>query len=207
MIYETLEILTDQITKYLDTKPNDDSVLVLENIAKQDDATITKLKDKVVVSLLNMEEEATLKNFSNVTVKNGTTIYKKNKIHLNLYVLFAANRTAYDKALIAINNVIEFFHSKKVFTQANTPFTSSNSIFDNLKEFKFTAEIYTPTFEQLNYIWGTLGGKSVPSVLYKVSIIEIESDAIQDTGTTISNLKGQLKDTSKIVVNSTNSNN
>ncbi len=194
MIYETLEILVNQINTHLGTKPNDDSELILENIAKQDDATVTKIKDRVVVSLLNMEEETTLKNRPNSRFKNGKTIYKNNKIYLNLYVLFAANRTSYDKALISINSIVEFFHSKKVFTQKNTPFTSSNSLFDDLKEFKFTVELYTPTFEQLNYIWGTLGGKSVPSLLYKVSLIEIDSEAISEIRPAITNVSAKTKD-------------
>ncbi|GAA3630187.1 DUF4255 domain-containing protein [Flavivirga jejuensis] len=194
MIYETLEIVMDQITKFLETKSNDDSILVLENIAKQDDALVTRLKDRVAVSLLNMEEEATLKNIPNTSFKNGKTIYKNNKVNLNLYVLFSANRIAYDKALISISNIVEFFQSKKVFTQVNTPFTSTSSIFDDLKEFKFIVDLYTPTFEQLNYIWGTLGGKSVPSVLYRISIIEIESTNMHDTGIPISNVAGVLKD-------------
>ena len=194
MIYETLEIVMDQITKYLETKPNDDSVLILENIAKQDDASVLRLKDRIAVSLLNMEEESTLRNIPNISFKDGKTIYKNNKVNLNLYVLFAANRTAYDKALVSINNIVEFFQSKKVFTQVNTPFTPTSTIFDELKEFKFIVDLYTPTFEQLNYIWGTLGGKSVPSVLYKISIIEIESDTMKDMGQPITNVVGELKD-------------
>ena len=133
MIYETLEIVMDQITKYLETKPNDDSVLILENIAKQDDASVLRLKDRIAVSLLNMEEESTLRNIPNISFKDGKTIYKNNKVNLNLYVLFAANRTAYDKALVSINNIVEFFQSKKVFTQVNTPFTPTSTIFDELK--------------------------------------------------------------------------
>ncbi len=193
MIYETLEIMMDQTAKYLESKL-DSSQLVLENIAKLDDTNVLRLKDKVAVSLLNMEEEVTLKNIPNTTFKNGKTIYKNNKINLNLYVLFAANTKAYDQALISISNIVEFFQSKKVFTQVNTPLPNRSSIIDKIKEFKFIVELYTPTFEQLNYIWGTLGGKSVPSVLYKISIIEIESDNINDTGQPITNIVGELID-------------
>ncbi|GHC57963.1 Protein of unknown function [Ulvibacter litoralis] len=185
----------EQITTYLGTKPNDDSVLLLENSAKLDDTTLTKIKDRVVVTLLNLEEETTLKNIPNTEFKNGKTIYKNKPVNLNLYVLFAANRTMYEKSLISISNIIAFFQSKKVFTQTNTPFSSGNSAFDDLKEFKFVVDLYTPTFEQLNYIWGTLGGKSVPSVLYKVSILHIENDIIQDIGTPISQVQATLKDT------------
>ncbi len=76
----------------------------------------------------------------------------------------------------------------------NTPFTASSTILDEVKEFKFIVDLYTPTFEQLNYIWGTLGGKSVPSVLYKISIVEIESDKMKDTGIPITNVVGELND-------------
>lgn len=197
MIYETLEILMEQITTYLGTKPNDDSVLVLENSARLEDTASTKLKDRIVVTLLNLEEETTLKNIPNTQFKNGKTIYKNKPVNLNIYVLFAANRNTYEKSLISISNIIAFFQSKKVFTQTNTPFSSSNSAFDNLKEFKFVVELFTPTFEQLNYIWGTLGGKSVPSVLYKVSILHIENDTIQDIGTPITQIEAIVKDSNQ----------
>ena len=183
----------EQITKYLDSNPNNTSVLILENIAKLDDITVP-LKDKIVLSLLNMEEESTLRNVPNTTIKDGKTIYKNNKVNLNLYVLFSANRTSYSDALIAINHIVEFFQSKKVFNQMNTPFTASSSILDEVSEFKFVVELYTPTFEQLNYIWGMLGGKSVPSVLYKISIVEIESAKMRGTGTPITNIVGELND-------------
>lgn len=195
MIYETLEIIIDQITKYLDTKVSDDSTLVLENIARLEDPLTDKLKDKVVVSVLNLEEEVTLKNIPNTHFKNGKTVYKNRPVNLNLFVLFAANRTSYDKALISISNIIEFFQSKKVFNQSNSPFVPTSSLFDDLKEFKFMVELYTPTFEQLNYIWGTLGGKSVPSVLYKISIVQIEADLIRDAGKPITQIAATLKDT------------
>ncbi len=197
MIYETLEIITDQISKYLDAKPNDDSSLVLENIGKLDDPSNNnnKVKDKIVVSLLNLEEEVTLKNKPNNQFINGKTIYKNKPININLYVLFAANRDAYERSLISISNIIEFFQSKKVFTQINTPLSISNTLFDNIKEFKFIVDLYTPTFEQLNSIWGTLGGKSVPSVLYKVSILTIESHTIQDIGEPTNEITGILKGT------------
>ncbi|MNL86153.1 hypothetical protein D3C87_2147460 [compost metagenome] len=40
-------------------------------------------------------------------------------------------------------------------------------------DFKFRIELHTIPFEQLSYIWGLLGGKVMPSVLYKISVIKI----------------------------------
>ncbi len=180
MIYETLEVIVDQINKYLDVKTNESNVLVLGNIAKLNDlSNNNKIKDKIVASLLNLEEKGRLKNRSSDQFMNSKTIYKNRSIDLNFYVLFAANRDTYERSLISISNIIEFFQSKKIFTQMNRSY-SSNMLFENIKEFKFIVDLYTPTFEQLNYIWGTLGGKSVPGVLYKVSILTTENHTIQD---------------------------
>jgi hypothetical protein len=58
----------------------------------------------------------------------------------------------------------------------------------NLKDFRFTVELYTPTFEELNFIWGTLGGKQYPSALYKLSLIEVERNLTQRQVKNVENL-------------------
>jgi len=188
MIYETLEIIKDQVSKYLELKLTDSNLVVLENISKLDDPDVTTMNDKIALTLLNIEEETALKNNPNVSFKNGETQYRNNPIHVNLYILFSANRGIYEKSLTAISTIVEFFQSKKVFTQTNTKLNPIISALASIKEFKFTVELYTPTFEQLNYVWGTLGGKSVPSAMYKVSLVKIERDAITEKGTQISQI-------------------
>ena len=169
MIFETLTILSKEISAYLDS-----SNVVVDNISalEQGDEEGT-MDNKLVITLLNIEEEKTLKNFPNTTVKDGRVQYKNPVVNVNLFVLFSANRSNYGFSLTDISKVIEFFQGKRVFTQANTTFVREGGLL-NLGSFHFTAELYTPSFEELNFIWGTLGGRQLPSVLYKVSIVEIE---------------------------------
>ena len=61
MIYETLEIVKDQVSKYLEQKTTDANLVVLENVSKHEDPDINTMNDKVVLSLLNIEEEISLK--------------------------------------------------------------------------------------------------------------------------------------------------
>ena len=192
MIYETLEILKDQVSKYLELKTSESNLVVLENVSKYDNPDINTMNDKVVLSLLNIEEEVSLKNNPNVKFKNGETIYKNTPVNLNVFALFSANRNNYTSSLTAISLVIEFFQSKKIFTQTNTPLNPTIPALENIKEFRFIAELYTPTFEQLNYIWGTLGGKALPSALYKISVVKIESDTLVEKGTPITEISGVL---------------
>jgi hypothetical protein len=192
MIYETLEIIKDQVSKYLELKTSDNNLVVLENVSQYDDPDINTMNDKVVLSLLNIEEEISLKNNPNVKFKNGETIYKNTPVNLNVFALFSANRNSYTSSLAAISFVIEFFQSKKIFTQTNTPLNPTIPALENIKEFRFIAELYTPTFEQLNYIWGILGGKALPSALYKISVVKIESDTLVEKGTPITEISGVL---------------
>lgn len=181
MIYEALEIIKDQLTIFLEQKLGDANLVVLENISKLDDPDVTTMNDKVVMSLINIEEEIALKNNPNVKFKNGEAVYRNIPINLNIYLLISANRSGndgYTKSVTAISSIIEFFQVKKIFTQHNTPLNPTITALDDIKEFRFTMELYTPTFEQLNYVWGTLGGKSVPNVMYKLSLVKIEGKNI-----------------------------
>ena len=193
MIYETLEIIKDQVTNYLEAKLSESSLVVIDNIAKLEDPEATALIDKIVLSLLNLEEEVALKNVPNIKFKNGEHVYENNPISLNLYILFSGNRNLYTKSITALSAIIEFFQSKHLFHQHNTILNPTISALDPIKEFKFTVELYTPTFEQLNFIWGTLGGKSLPSLMYKISLVRIDSSVIHEKGTPIHEISGEVK--------------
>ncbi len=171
MIFETLSILSEEVDAYLGG-----DVVIIENVTAVEqggDGSAEGVSNKILMSLLNIEEEKTLKNFPNNKIENGRMKYMNPVVNLNLFVLFSANRTLYTQSLSDISKIIEFFQGKRVFTQANTLFTRTSPLL-NIGSFHFTAELYTPSFEELNFIWGTLGGRQFPSVLYKLSIVEIE---------------------------------
>lgn len=178
MIYEVLQILTDEVNNFLESVSLERSVQ-LDNIAlvEQDSAdTLNDMTDKVILTMINMDEEKTLKNFQNRVLEDDQYSYRNNKVNLNLYILFSANRTAYIKSLKDISRIVEFFQGKRLFTQANSEYDRFSSSMSAIKDFRFTVELYTPTFEELNFIWGTLGGKQFPSALYKLTLVEIERD-------------------------------
>jgi len=195
MVFEVIQIIAEQVNNYLDEIGLEKTV-VAENIAfleSQNETVSGNLEDKVALTLINLDEEATLKNFPNHSVENAKTIYKNSVINLNLYLLFSANRNIYINSLNDISKIIAFFQGKRLFTQANTIYNRNNIAMANIDDFRFSVELYTPTFEELNYIWGTLGGKQLPSALYKVSMIQIERNISQAEGQLISKFKGLTK--------------
>lgn len=179
MIYEVLQIVTDEVNNYLFSQGLTRSVK-MENIAFMDGESdaAQEMQDSVVLTLINLSEEPTLKNFPNTRTEASKVMYQHNKINLNLYLLFSSNRNTYAKSLKDISKIIEFFQGKHLFNQSNSNYDRNNIAMSAISEFRFTMELYTPTFEELNYIWGTLGGKQLLSALYKLSMIQIDRSQV-----------------------------
>ena len=192
MIFEVLQVLAEEVNNYLE-----DSPVSLENIAMVDsesqDGGPGSASSEIILTLLNLQEEFALKNTAQRVVTGTNVTFKNPAVRLNLYVLFSANHLLYTESLKSISRVIEFFQSKHTFTQANSSFVREGDML-NVDDFRFNVHLYTPTFEELNFIWGTLGGKQYPSVLYKVSLIELErKDAATKQGSLITEIDNQLK--------------
>ena len=185
MIFEILQAVTEEVNAYFGT-----TSVSLENIAnvEQDGEADSQ---GVFLTLLNMKEEYALKNQPNHVI-NGTEVnYRNPKVSLNLYLLFSANNSTYKESLKSISKIIQFFQGKKIFTQDNTNYKKEGEML-NVKDFRFIVDLFTPSFEELNFIWGTLGGKQYPSVIYKVSLIEIERETTLRKGSVIAGMGTSL---------------
>ena len=79
---------------------------------------------------------------------------------------------------------ILFFQYRNVFTPENVDPSSLTAnapvnVLDRLDEFKLIFNLTSPTFEEVNHLWGTLGGKQFPSVLYSMRMLEMQFAASQ----------------------------
>jgi hypothetical protein len=175
VIFETMAIMKEALQQYLlETEGfSAAGVVVLDNIAMAQDlgGTRDNLNQKIVVSLVNPQEEATLKNEPFQRLENGRTVYRNPPTQLNIYVLFSVLDSVYETALKRLSRIIEFFQWKKIIT-----FTTAQSPSSILQEVQIFPDLCSLTFEQLNYLWGSLGGKQVPFALYRVRMVAIEAE-------------------------------
>lgn len=186
MIFELLQVLKEEVNNYLG-----EELVILNNIATIDEEGADNGNNPAVdifLTLINIQEEHTLKNIPNYTIQGDKVAYKNPKVNLNLCILFAINNRAYDESLKSLSKVIEFFQGKRIFTQANANYDRDAIEMQGLRDFEFVIELFTPSFEELNYIWGTLGGKQYPSVMYKLRVIEIERDILTEEGKVINQI-------------------
>jgi hypothetical protein len=176
MISETLKFIADEVNKYLNQKLGviTDPRLVLGNLAKSmdsDSSGLNSLSNKAILSLVNVEEDRVAKQQENFVKSDAGVLYKNPPLHLNLYIVLAVNRTDYAESLRWLAFIIQFFQYQKVFTQQSHPAMDA-------KIQKLMLDLHTMGFEQINHLWSILGGKYLPSVLYKVRQVTIDEDAI-----------------------------
>lgn len=174
-----------------DILSSDDDPAVLGNMANTRIAGYqeSELEDKIVISLVNISEETSLKNKQNHSFLNDQYIQEQPKVHINLFLLFAANYSNYITAFNQLLHVVEFFQGQKIFNISNVPVPSlSDQNKQTLREVELIFDLHTLSFEQLNDLWGSLGGKQVPFILYRVRLLPIHMRKPLSRGSLISEI-------------------
>ncbi len=162
------------------------NVALFENNGHTDDNE-NGINDKIVATLVKVSEEKTLKNQAASKTSTDKTSYSNPPVTLNLFVLFSMLNKHYKDALGQLSDVIAFFQGKHIFTNLNALATAEPE--EESKPFRLILDLYSPTFEEANHMWGTLGGKQFPSVLYRIRLIEIERDVTTEIREPIKDVK------------------
>ncbi len=146
-------------------------------------------RDIVDFSMVNMREEKTLKNLPNQTRNNVTlrVAYENPPVFLNFHILVVATHSNYANALLMLSRTIRFFQFKNVFDQdsvapASVTTNAPANALDQLESFKLIFDLYSPSMEEVNHLWGTLGGKQYPFVLYTLRLLELKFRAVYAEG-------------------------
>ncbi len=186
MIDVALKFIASELNRYLNLKLSLDVAskdpVVLGNISKLNEGNDSnELQEKVILSLVNIEEERMLKDPSKYSRVDDQLVQRNPKVFLNLYCLFAANKSSYNEALKYLSFVIQFFQFRNVFNHTSDPLLDKNIE-------KLILDLCTINFEQINHLWGTLGGKYFPSALYKVRLITIDEAFTEAEGELITKI-------------------
>ena len=125
MIFDVLKLIQVNLENYIRSKSDalTDEIVVLDNIAMAEElgGSGNGPKAPVIMSLVNCQEEATLKNIANYHVSNGRTVYQNPPTHLNLFVLFSILDSQYENSLRLLSRVIEFCQSRREISPTSTP--------------------------------------------------------------------------------------
>ncbi|MDP4262891.1 MAG: DUF4255 domain-containing protein [Bacteroidota bacterium] len=196
MIFQVMELIRQNLNAFLSAPGSPDTV-VLGNIAfATPDNPATPLVDEsaqIYMSLVNVEEEASLRNQSAVRQTEIRPLaYVNPPITINLFLLFSANHKDYSMAIRTLSSVLLFFQGNRTFSISRTP-VPATGVFatpgEQENKLKVTLDLMSLTFEQVNHLWGSLGGKQMPFLLFKARQVEIDADRMFQGGGFISEIQ------------------
>lgn len=197
MIDETVKFIEKELNAYFRFRMEtiEDKALA-SGLVNQDGSLAVKDENKVVISLVDMQEEGSLKNTGvSHSLRQGGFVKSPLPVHLNLYLLFSAlfSTGNYTESLKYLSEVILFFQARPVFDRAGYPALQNTSIE------RLVFEMYHPDYQARNNLWSTLGAKYVPSVIYKVKMLTMQDGAagqpIPGIGTMDKNMKSDQEPT------------
>ena len=196
MIQSAVLLLRNELQSYISLK--DASVnVVIDNIGLLETSKGDTLTNNIVITVVNIEEESTLKN--NPTLKRpvfSSGVYQNAPVFLNLYMLFTCNYSGddYNLALKRLSYIIQFLQSKNSFSASSSVTAGSLDLTDpDVIDLKFTMELYTLTFEQINHLWGSLGGRQVPFAMYKLRLVAITDHSVIREVPLIEEIESRIK--------------
>lgn len=187
MISHALTIVANELDKHLaDAYGAASSQVRLGSIAEGFTTGNGNNRELLCLSVVNLKEEKTLKNVP-THVRNDTTLrvtYENPPVFLNVLVLLTAPHQNYTNGLVMLSRGIRFFQFCHVFTQDTvapvslTTNAPANTL-DQLEVFKLILDLYSPTMEEVNHLWGTLGGKQYPFAIYLMRMLDLKFRAVQ----------------------------
>ncbi len=162
MIYSAVTLISDLTNDYLTKRfGQSEEKVVVSNIVNPDGSMAVTEPDKIILSLVNLQQETVgQKNHSAGTYR---------PINMNLFLLFAASfgDGNYPEGLRYLSGIISYFQTNKVINHSNTPDLDANIE-------KLTFEIVNQDQQNLSHLWSTIGGKYLPSILYKVRMVTFQ---------------------------------
>jgi hypothetical protein len=170
MIYSAISTIANAVNATISNRFSlSEEKLLVSNLVNIDGSNPITEPDKIVLTLANIQQE---------TISSKSKSSTGNTINLNLFLLFSVcfEEDNYLEGLRYLSSIISFFQSNKTLTHANTP--DMDPEID-----KLTFEMVNQDLQNMSYLWGNMGGKYLPSVLYKVRMVTIRDENFGGVGT------------------------
>ncbi|MEO1261776.1 MAG: DUF4255 domain-containing protein [Bacteroidota bacterium] len=182
MINSALQYVARELNRYLMRKFNlQEDKAILGSILDETGAVPEGNKDKVLVTLVNMEQETNYQYINFEKTKGNSNYQLNTPFNFNMDVLITALFSNYNEALKFLSETIYFFQSKNLFNHENSP-----GLDPKIQQLSF--EVIKLSYHEVHSLWTALGAKYMPSVLFKVRLLSFQSDQVQQVDTTISDV-------------------
>jgi hypothetical protein len=184
MIRTALEFIKKELDAYIVERENDlanytiGNVVDLKSIVLPNGNINLDNNKHVSIMLTGIEEERREgKRPYIIPAENNRLLRLNPPIELDLFVLFVAHSSDYETALRDLSDLVSFFQANAVFDEQRYPSLNAsvsepvNKPWQLIERLSF--RLSNLSFEQQNNLWAMLGGKYIPSALYKMNMLTV----------------------------------
>lgn len=173
MIDRAASLISNRLNQYVAAATNaPEPDVVLMNV-HDGAAPVAEAQDKLAVFVVNISQDTISRKAG---FKSGGASVTREQAPLNLYIhlMVAANfePTKYSRALNTLSLAVQFFQANPIFDPRNAPEMNGSGIE------KLSVEMESLDLEGMSNVWGVLGGRYLPSVLYRIRTVSIDSGAV-----------------------------
>lgn len=170
MFDKAVGFLTDEVNAYLRKRTGDTGDVVDAGTIVDDTGKWTVPDGQMRLSLINIEEErVTRSQVPERRYVDGHHVVLQPDLKLNLLVMVAARLKDYRDSLRYLSLVMTFFQSHPTFNASDDPALDPRIA-------RLNVELLSYGPEQLNQLWAYVGGKYLPSVLYRIRLITLQDE-------------------------------
>lgn len=167
MISKAIQFITNHLNEYFKGQSAiAEDTVIASSLMNLDGSISDTIENKIVLSVINIEEEKSMRNSIDPAKSfHGTPL------HLNLYLLLTANYISenYAEGLKNLSEIMSVFERTPLFDRQNFPGMP-------VEFSRMTLEIKNLSLEDMGAIWSAIGAKHQPSVLYKVRIAMLQKN-------------------------------
>lgn len=165
MIKRTIEYLADELVVAADLDEGD---VTVDRLAALQEGS----HKGILVSVINIYKESTLKNAANHFVHDQKVYHQKAPLTLNLDVVLVFDFDDYGTSLQHMSSIANFLHKKVYFSAGNQ--SLDNPFPAGLQ--KLIVDFQDLNLEQLNHVWSMNGGVHYPALFYKIRLVQLTQD-------------------------------
>jgi hypothetical protein len=165
MIKTAIEYIADELIHAIGLDEDEVSMGSISNLKE-------KSSSKIIISLLNVEEEVSLKNGANHFIDNKKVFFQTPPFSLNLDLIIVFDYEEYSTCLQHLSSVANYLYKKKSFSKERQ--LDTNPFPESLN--KLHLDLKNLSIEQLSQIWSMCGGVHYPALFYKLRLIQLPPD-------------------------------
>lgn len=199
MLRTALEFIKRELDAYMVDRENDianyspGNIVDLKSIVSVTGNTEFDNNKHIMMMLAGIEEERRFGKHPYIVPADNNNFSRLNPpVELDLFVLFIAFNNNYETALRDVSDVIAFFQSNSVFDEQRYPGLNAGVVDPTNKPWqmidRLSFRLLNFSFELQNNLWGMLGGKYIPSVIYKMNMLTVFDTKAKDSVAAVSNI-------------------